>query len=104
SFLYDWSATRRHLNRQLLTGGLILVSTGYFALLPHCTSLYLAYGLAVLGGLGMGNQMAIAVTWLVEMWSGRGKILAAALQALQLSFGIGTIIGPLIVRPHLFGY
>lgn len=46
--------------------------------------------------------MAIAVTWIIEMWS--GKVLAAALQALQLAFGVGTILGPFLVRPHLYGY
>lgn len=45
---------------------------------------------------------AISITWLIEMWSGR--LLAALLQALQLSYGIGTILGPLIIRPNLYGY
>lgn len=36
------------------------------------------------------------------MWTGR--LLAALLQALQLSYAIGTILGPLLIRPHLHGY
>ena len=102
SFLYDWSVSRRFLNRQLLTGVLSLITAAYFALLPQINSLPVAYGLAAIGGVGLGNQVAIAVTWIIEMWSGR--VLAAALQALQLAYGLGTIVGPLIVRPHLFGY
>lgn len=104
SFFYDWSPTRKYLNRQLVTGILYLVTAAYFALLPQTSSLPLAYGLGALGGLGLGNTVAIAVTWIIELWSTTPKILAAALQALQLVYGLGTIVGPLIVRPHLYGY
>lgn len=36
------------------------------------------------------------------MWS--GKRLASLLQALNLCFGLGSILGPLVVRPFLKGY
>ena len=38
----------------------------------------------------------------MEMWN--GKLLASLLQALQLMYGLGSIVGPLIAKPYLKGY
>lgn len=101
SFLYKWSLSGPYVNRQLLTSLLLCLLGLSVASLPRLQHLWLLYGVSFAGFIGGGNHGAVAITWLAELWTGR--VLAALMQAFQLSYGVGSIVGPLLARPYLWG-
>ncbi|KAH9394940.1 hypothetical protein TYRP_005003, partial [Tyrophagus putrescentiae] len=90
------------LNRQLVTALLLILLGGLTALTPYIVHINVYYAVGFASGIGCGNWNTVSATWLLEMWSGRR--LASLLQALNLCYGLGSILGPLIVRPYLKGY
>ncbi len=90
------------LNRQLVTALLLILLGGLTALTPYIVHINVYYAVGFASGIGCGNWNTVSATWLLEMWSGRR--LASLLQALNLCYGLGSILGPLIVRPYLRGY
>ena len=68
--------------------------------IPYSERLWQLYLYFVLIGLCAGTWNSTNNVWLIEMWQGNsGPIL----QLSQFTYGIGTILGPLIDRSYLLG-
>jgi MFS family permease len=67
---------------------------------PHVNSLWLFYCAAFTCGLGVGAYDCASAVWLIEIWKENCNI---AMQSVQLAFGVGLMIPPLISKPFLFG-
>ena len=67
-------------------------------LVPHSPNLASLYGCAIGIGLGAGALNTIINVWIIEMWK---KKSPTVLQIPGLTFGIGTILSPLILKPYL---
>ena len=89
-----------YINRQL---SFIINSVffGFTCIEPFCTTLWQFYLACFLNSLGgpqswdSGNSV-----WVVEMW---GRHSAPLLNLSQMMYSIGMIIGPLLVKPYLYG-
>ena len=99
-YLYKYRDNRLYINRQLsltIFTTLMGIST---ALMPHSFQLW-HYYLCILGyGFGFGVHNGVHYVWLIEIWQ---QNCAPVLQIMQLMFGIGTILGPLLDKPYLTG-
>lgn len=105
SFIYKSSRLSKFVNRQLVTALLLLAYGVSNACVPQLKHIALLYGAIFITGLGGGNWMAVTITWMIELWSvDWPRLFPALLQAFQLVYGIGTIIGPLVAKPFLYGY
>ncbi|CAG2166984.1 unnamed protein product [Oppiella nova] len=91
---------KRYLNRQLTASLLLVFASVSMALLPQSPNIWLFYVSAWIIGLGTGNWNSIMNVWLIEMWRDRS---APVLQFIQFGFGMGTIVSPLLLKPHLLG-
>lgn len=88
------------MNRQLVLVIFLVFYSISTALLPLSPEFIIFYLLGLISGLGAGILDVVQTVWLFEMWSvASGSIL----QLSEFSFGLGITIGPLIVRPYVFG-
>src|SRR5882724_6566954 len=69
-------------------------------LVPYSLNLYHFYLCDFGYGLGSGVWFSAYNVWVQEIWEQRS---APVLQLSQFMYGIGTIFGPLIDKPHLTG-
>ena len=68
------------------------------ALVPHAPNLGALYGCAIGIGFGSGVLNTIINVWIIEMWKEKSPPI---LQLPGLTFGIGTILSPNIIKPFL---
>ena len=68
--------------------------------IPYSERLWQLYVYFVLIGLCAGTWNSTNNVWLIEMWQ---KDSGPILQLSQFTYGIGTILGPLIDRSYLLG-
>ncbi|CAG2117121.1 unnamed protein product, partial [Medioppia subpectinata] len=88
----------KYLNRQLvLTAFLIAMAIGT-AFIPHSPNLYVLYVCAIALGMGSGIINCVINVWIIEMWLQKS---APILQIPGLTFGLGTILSPLLLKPFL---
>lgn len=95
----------RYVNRQLLISFLVALIALTLALLPHYSLLWLLFAAFTLNGFGGGSWDSTCSVWIVEgpgMWSGKGRS-ASAISALHTTYGVGAILGPLLVARYVFG-
>ena len=93
-----------YINRQLITSLLLIFYGVANACVPQLRHLALLYGAIFITGLGGGHWAAVTITWMIEMWGGWTRLFPPLLQAYHLVYGVGTILGPLLARPYLYGY
>ena len=67
---------------------------------PLCTSLWQFYLTCFISSFGGGIWDSGNSVWVVEMW---GRHSPPVLNLSQMMYGIGMIIGPLLVKPYLYG-
>ena len=92
--LYKW------INRQLTIVTLCIVLATTIALVPHFNQLWILFVALVFNGIGGGTWDSNNNVWLVEMWP---TFNAPLIQVSQFMYGLGTIIGPIIVSPYVHG-
>lgn len=88
----------KYLNRQLVWIAFLVMMSITLTLVPHSSGLVALYACATVMGLGCGVLNTVMPVWIIEMWKDRSP---AVLQIPGLTFGIGTILSPLIIRPFL---
>lgn len=76
---------------------LILMSV-CLGFVPHSPNIGTLYACSLGIGLGSGVLNSIINVWLTELWREKAP---TALQIPGLTFGIGTILSPLIMKPFL---
>lgn len=91
---YQW------IDRQILLIVLITVHAVSIAAIPFCGVLAVLFVVMTLNGCGAGAFDSSNSISLVEMWPNSNS---AMLQASQFMFGLGTIIGPMLVSPFVYG-
>lgn len=88
------------MNRQLTLSVMCIVLAITISLVPHYSHLWLLFTALVFNGLGGGCWDSSNNIWLVDIWkSNNGPIM----QASQFMYGLGTIVGPVIVSPFVHG-
>ncbi|KAH9395173.1 hypothetical protein TYRP_020929 [Tyrophagus putrescentiae] len=92
--LYKW------LNRQLTIVVLVAVLAVTTTLVPFYGRLWALFLAITLNGIGGGTWDSNNNVWIVEMWP---AINAPLIQASQFFYGLGTIVGPIIVSPYVHG-
>lgn len=93
-FFYKW------LNRQLTLAFLTALLAITIALVPYYGHVWLLFVCIVVNGLGGGSWDSSNNVWLVEMWTENN---APVMQSSQFFYGMGTIVGPMIVGPYVHG-
>ena len=88
----------KYLNRQLVWIAFLVLMSIALTLVPHSSGLAGLYACATGLGMGAGVLNTVMPVWIIEMWKDRSP---AILQIPGLTFGIGTIFSPLIIRPFL---
>lgn len=68
--------------------------------MPYATALWHLYICIFFYGFGIGAWNNSNNVWLMEMWQEKSPSVLLFSQAI---YGVGTIIGPLVVRPFLTG-
>lgn len=92
--LYKW------LNRQLTIVVLVTVLAVTTTMVPYYGQLWGLFLAITLNGIGGGTWDSNNNVWIVEMWP---AINAPLIQASQFFYGLGTIVGPIIVSPYVHG-
>lgn len=90
----------RWINRQVLLILFIAVHALTIAIVPFCGHYIALFVVMTLNGIGAGAWDSSNSIWLVEMWPDLNSV---TLQVSQFTFGVGTIIGPLLVAPFVYG-
>ena len=67
-------------------------------LLPITPDMTIFYLFGFIGGMGAGTLDCVQTVWLIEMWTNRS---GSILQLSEFSFGVGLIIGPIVVKPFV---
>ena len=88
----------KYLNRQLVWITFLVIMAISVTLVPHSPNLLALYSIAIGMGLGAGVLNTIINVWIIEMWKEKSP---SVLQIPGLTFGIGTILSPLIIKPFL---
>ena len=82
-----------------LTMSLIFVMASLFTfLVPFARTLIFLLALFAVNGICLGFFEAGASVFMLQLW---GKEAASFIQALQLMYGVGSLIAPLIAQPFL---
>lgn len=68
--------------------------------MPYAKELWHLYICIFFYGFGIGAWNNSNNVWLMEMWQENSP---SVLQFSQAIYGVGTILGPLVVRPYLTG-
>lgn len=97
-FAAGW--TYKYINRQAVLIGLITIHSLSIALIPFCGSIWVLYGVVVFNGIGGGSWDSSDSVWLVEMWP---KANSFSIQISEFVYGVGNIVGPLLVGPYAYG-
>ncbi|CAG2104657.1 unnamed protein product [Medioppia subpectinata] len=90
----------KYINRQLVLIIGTTIMAIFAAMAPFCTHLWLLYGCHVLAWVGAGVWESSNTVWAIELWADNS---APVLQLSYMLYGLGGILGPLIVRPYLTG-
>ena len=69
-------------------------------LMPYSKELWHLYICIFVYGFGIGAWNNSNNVWLMEMWQQNSP---SVLQFSQSIYGVGTVVGPLVVRPYLTG-
>lgn len=93
-WLYRW------VNRQVLILIFIAVHAITIAMVPFCGHLWLLLLNMTFNGMGAGSWDSSNNIWLVEMWPDSSS---AVLQGSKFFYGLGTVLGPLLGSPFLYG-
>ena len=88
----------KYLNRQMVWILYLILMSVCLACVPHSPNIGVLYACALGIGLGSGVLNSIINVWLTELWREKAP---TALQVPGLTFGIGTILSPVIIRPFL---
>ncbi len=88
----------KNLNRQLVWVSFGVIMAISVTIVPHSPNLVSLYGCATGIGLGAGVIRTILNVWIIELWKEKSPSI---LQIPGLTFGIGTILSPLIIKPYL---
>lgn len=88
----------KYLNRQLVWISFLVIMAIAVTLVPHSPNLLSLYSIAIGIGLGAGVLNTVINVWIIEMWKEKSPSI---LQIPGLTFGIGTIMSPLIIKPFL---
>lgn len=92
--LYKW------LPRQLVLLTVVTFMAMGTIFMPYAKELWHLYICIFFYGFGIGAWNNSNNVWLMEMWQGNSP---SVLQFSQAIYGVGTILGPLVVRPYLTG-
>ncbi|CAG2105485.1 unnamed protein product [Medioppia subpectinata] len=90
----------KYINRQFTLIILLLIMGFTVIFIPYSDHLWQLYLYFVLIGMCAGTWNSTNNVWLIEMWQ---KQSGPIMQLSQFTYGIGTIIGPLIDRSYLLG-
>ncbi|CAG2108049.1 unnamed protein product [Medioppia subpectinata] len=90
----------KYINRQLTIVVMVSMMAIFGGLYPWCPSIWWLYGASAVGGVGAGAWDSASSIWMVEMWAHNSGPL---LQILQCMYGLGSIVGPLIVGQYVLG-
>lgn len=77
----------------------MLVSAALTSLLPHVTSIRALLTVFIINQIGMGAFEAGSNMFLIHLW---GREMTPFMQAMNLMFGAGALIAPLIAAPFLY--
>ncbi|XP_054161856.1 sodium-dependent glucose transporter 1A-like isoform X2 [Oppia nitens] len=91
----------KHVNRQLVLTGLLVLMSLSTLLIPFSQRLWHLYYYNYAFGVASGAWLNIKNVWTIELWNHRS---AAPLQLSSLMYGLGTVLGPLIADPYLTGH
>ena len=92
------SFTFKYLNRQLVLTAATTVISLSIAMFPYSENLTVLFALTMFLGMGSGIVNTVINIWLAELW---GINCAPVLQIPGFTFGIGTILAPVIIKPYL---
>ncbi|CAG2165723.1 unnamed protein product [Oppiella nova] len=90
----------KYINRQLTLTIMTFQLTIFGGLAPFCPNIWLLYLSVFLSIMGGGVFDSSVYVWVIEMW---GKHSPPILQLSGLLFGLGSICGPILVKPYLTG-
>ncbi|XP_054161819.1 sodium-dependent glucose transporter 1-like [Oppia nitens] len=90
----------KYINRQLTLIILLIIMGLTVIFIPYSEHLWQLYMYFVLIGMCAGTWNSTNNVWLIEMWQ---KQSGPIMQLSQFTYGIGTILGPLIDRSYLLG-
>ena len=93
-FLYNY------LNRQLTSIAMTLVMGIFLTVMPFCSNVTMLYISAFLASMGSGGFDSGSYIWIIEMWQDK---FSPVLHSTQLMFGLGNILGSLLVKPFVLG-
>lgn len=85
-------------NTQVMCIVTVMITMVTSLLIPLTGNLVLVYVVVFFGGIGFGAFDTGANVWTMRLWP---KNSNAALQVFHLSFGLGSLIAPLIAEPFL---
>ena len=72
----------------------------FIALMPECVELWQIYISQYLAAMGGGVWDAGNSVWTIQLW---GKHASVFLQLSQFMFGMGTTLGPIVIKQFLYG-
>ena len=88
----------KYVNRQIV----LIASTTAISLslgfMPHSLDLSVLFALTLLMGVGSAIVNVVANVWLTQLWQ---SDCAPILQIPGFTFGIGTVLSPVILKPYL---
>ena len=90
----------KYINRQISLIVVSVLSGVFLALQPQATNLLQYYLFQSISSFGSAGWDSGNSPWIIEMWKERAPIF---LSLQQMSYGIGTIIAPLLVSPYVVG-
>ncbi|CAG2173892.1 unnamed protein product, partial [Oppiella nova] len=88
----------KYLNRQLVLAVFLVIMAIGTAFIPHSSNLYILYTCAIGLGMGSGIINCVVNVWIIEMWLQKS---APVLQIPGLTYGLGSIVTPLLLKPFL---
>lgn len=71
-----------------------------FILFPFLPNYQLLFANMVFNGIGAGSWDSSYCLWLIELWP---SVQTAVIQGNQFMYGVGTIIGPMMMSPFVYG-
>ena len=90
----------KYINRQLTVVVIMAAMAASVTLIPYCPNLWILYLFQYANGLGAGIWDTANNVWLIEMWPQNSS---PVLQFSQFMYGLGSVFGPIIVKPYLTG-
>ncbi|CAG2105536.1 unnamed protein product [Medioppia subpectinata] len=92
--LYKW------LPRQLVLLFVVILMAMATIFMPYSTEIWHLYICIFFYGCGVGAWNNSNNVWLIEMWQKRSPTMLLLSQGI---YGVGTILGPMVVKPYLSG-